>query len=66
LLHAEEKGIDLRTSAVEILGLSKMNWNNAQLDERDPLTLRTADSVGRILKYVDTRAEVATRYGFYM
>lgn len=66
LLHASDKGIDLITAATEILGLSKMNWNNAQLDERDPLTLRTADRVGAILKYVDPGVHVATRYGFYM
>lgn len=66
LLHAEDKGIDLQAAALEILGLSKMNWNNAQLDERDPLTLRTADSVGRILKYVSVDQEIATRYGFFM
>ncbi|MEV6927618.1 hypothetical protein AB0M46_24390 [Dactylosporangium sp. NPDC051485] len=29
---------DLNAAATDVLALSKMNWNNAQLDERDPLT----------------------------
>jgi hypothetical protein len=43
-----------------------MNWNNAQLDERDPLTLRTAYRVGAILKHVPEGARIATRYAYYM
>lgn len=43
-----------------------MNWNNEQLDERDPLTLRTAGRVGAILKQVPLSQTVATRYGYYM
>jgi hypothetical protein len=46
--------------------MSKMNWNNAQLDERDPLTLRTAHRVGAILKHVPQDAQIATRYAYYM
>ena len=45
-------GTDLRNAAIDVLAMSKMNWNNAQLDERDPLTLRTAHRVGAILKHV--------------
>lgn len=45
--------VDVQSSAAEIatelLALSKMNWNAAQLDGRVPITLRTADSIGRIL-----------------
>lgn len=58
--------VDLSGAASEVLALSKMNWNNAQLDERDPLTLRTAQRVGRILKHVPTDSTIATRYAFYM
>jgi hypothetical protein len=43
-----------------------MNWNNAQLDERDPLTLRTANRVGAILRHVPPDAQIATRYAYYM
>ena len=49
-----------------MLALSKMNWNNAQLDERDPLTLRTAHRVGAILRHVPPDAQIATRYAYYM
>ncbi|MGX1818059.1 hypothetical protein ACWIGD_30090 [Streptomyces albidoflavus] len=42
LIRPATHGTDLLTAGAEILALTKMNWNNAQLDERDPLTLRTA------------------------
>lgn len=35
--------------AEELLALTKMNWNQTQLDARMPITLRTADRVGEIL-----------------
>jgi hypothetical protein len=57
---------DLQAAATDVLALSKMNWNNAQLDERDPLTLRTAHRVGAILKHVPQDAQIATRYAYYM
>ena len=43
-----------------------MNWNNAQLDERDLLALRTAHRVGAILRHVPPDAPIATRYAYYM
>jgi hypothetical protein len=58
--------VDLTRAATEALGLSKMNWNNAQLDEREPLTLRTARRVGGILKHVSSGQPFATRYAYYM
>lgn len=57
---------DLANSARELLALTKMNWNNAQLDERDPLTLRTAGRVGAILKHVPLQSQIASRYAYYM
>ena len=57
---------DLLATGTEVLALSKMNWNNAQLDERDPLTLRTAHRVGAILRHVPPDAQIATRYAYYM
>ncbi len=66
LLLRPASPIDLRLGASEILALSKMNWNNAQLDERDPLTLRTAQRVGSILKHVPREGAIATRYAYYM
>lgn len=39
--------------AGEILALTKMNWNNTQFDNRNPITIRAARGVGDILKYVE-------------
>ena len=48
--------------AKEILGLTKMNWNNAQFDGGEPITLRAARQVGSILKYLDDIYEPYYRY----
>jgi hypothetical protein len=66
LIRPESASTDLLAAGTDILALSKMNWNNAQLDERDPLTLRTAYRVGSILKHVPVGARIATRYAHYM
>jgi hypothetical protein len=66
LLRPLPNSTELGRAAVEVLALSKMNWNNAQLDERDPLTLRTAHRVGAILKHVPLGEQIATRYAYYM
>ena len=58
--------VNLTRAAIEVLGLSKMNWNNAQLDEREPLTLRTARRVGGILKHSSLGQPFAARYAYYM
>ncbi len=50
--------------AEEMLALTKMNWNNAQFDGRDPITLRAARQVGNILKYLG--AEYEPYYRYYM
>ena len=52
--------------ATELLALSKMNWNATQLDGRVPITLRTADSIGRILKHLGPNERPAPRYAYYM
>lgn len=52
--------------ASEILALTKMNWNNTQFDRGEPITMRAADQVGDILKYVDKGDRIAPRYSFYM
>jgi hypothetical protein len=66
LLRSAGDVIDLQAAATDVLALSKMNWNNAQLDERDPLTLRTAHQVGAILRHVPPDAQIATRYAHFM
>lgn len=52
--------------ASEVLGLSKMNWNATPLDGRLPITVRTARSVGDILRHVPEDQIPAGRYAFYM
>lgn len=49
----------------EILRLTKMNWNNCQMDELIPITVRAARQVGDILKHVPQR-DIAEHYKFYM
>jgi len=48
--------------AQEILGLTKMNWNNSQFDGSEPITLRASRQVGSILKYLDQDYEPYYRY----
>ena len=66
LLRPAGDGTDLQGAGADVMALSKMNWNNAQLDEREPLTLRTAHRVGAILRHVPPDAQIATRYAYYM
>lgn len=50
----------------EILGLTKMNWNNTQFDGKYPITIECARRVGEIMKYLDEDDEPQIRYSFYM
>ncbi len=50
----------------EILALTKMNWNNTQLDGFEPLPTRAAREVGSILKYCGEADPVASFYRHYM
>lgn len=52
--------------ANELLMLTKMNWNATQLDGRLPITLRTADSIGSILKHLGPAESPQPRYAYYM
>jgi hypothetical protein len=51
--------------ANEILALSKMNWNQSQLDGRLPITLRAARQVASVLKHLAPDAPTAPRYAHY-
>jgi hypothetical protein len=56
-----------RKLAEEILGLTKLNWNNTQFDGGEPITMRVARQVGKVLKYVGTEGGIVQpRYSFYM
>lgn len=52
--------------AQEILGLTKMNWNNTQFDGGEPITLRAAREVGSVLKYFGPNDSYEPHYRFYM
>ena len=52
--------------AEELLALTKMNWNQTQLDGRQPITIRTADRVGEILRHLGSQDRPQARYAFYM
>ena len=47
-----------RQLASEILGLSKLNWNNTQFDGGEPITVRAARQVGDILKCIPEKGGV--------
>lgn len=63
IVHAEEGPARL---ARELLALTKLNWNNTQFDGGEPITMRVASQVGKVLKYVPEGAIVQPRYSFYM
>lgn len=52
--------------AREVLGLTKMNWNNTQFDGKYPITLGCARKVGEIMKYLRDGDVPQIRYGYYM
>lgn len=52
--------------AQEILGLTKMNWNNTQFDGKYPVTIGCARKVGEIMKYLTEHDQPQIRYGYYM
>jgi hypothetical protein len=52
--------------AQELLALTKLNWNQSQLDGKLPITLRASEQVRAILKHVAPGEAVARRYGYYM
>ncbi len=55
-----------RFLASEVIALTKMNWNNTQLDNSMPITIKAARQVGDILKYVPQDGYVESNYAFYM
>lgn len=50
----------------EILGLTKMNWNNTQFDRKYPITIECARKVGLIMKYVPEHEDPQISYSYYM
>lgn len=58
--HALEK------IAAETLALTKLNWNQSQLDSRLPITLQAAQKVKSLLRRRNSESQVAQRYAHYM
>jgi hypothetical protein len=50
----------------EVLGLTKMNWNNTQFDNKYPITIGCARRVGEIMKYLGDNEQPKESYAFYM
>lgn len=65
-LDVYENDSSLEDLAEEILGLTKMNWNNTQLDGRLPITIECSRRVGEIMKYVGQSEKPQVSYSFYM
>lgn len=55
-----------KTICKEILGLTKMNWNNTQFDNKYPITIGCARKVGEIMKYLGDNDQPKESYAFYM
>jgi hypothetical protein len=51
--------------ARELVGLSKLNFNNTQFDTGDPITVRAARRVGDILKHVPDGKKVNSRFRYF-
>jgi hypothetical protein len=52
--------------AEELLALTKMNWNQTQLNTRKPITLETSKRVGDILRRLPADTQQQARHAFYM
>lgn len=65
-VRVAEAESDVGTLGREVLSLTKMNWNNTQFDNGDPITIRAARQVGRLLKYLDPADPAEHHYAFYM
>ncbi|MEO8033636.1 MAG: hypothetical protein ABI837_04340 [Acidobacteriota bacterium] len=55
-----------RLLAQELLALTKLNWNNTQFDNSEPIMVTAARKVGHILRYVPPSEMPQNSYSFYM
>jgi len=67
LLLCPYKGHDSTVAQIasEVLSLTKVNWNSTQMNQKLPIPIRAARSVGEILKYV-TDQKVSPDYARYI
>ena len=64
--RCEETDQEPRFLAQEILGLTKMNWNDTQFDGSSPITIAGSRYVGNVLKYLGDEEMPEARYSYYM
>ncbi|MCX6378994.1 MAG: hypothetical protein NT023_05875 [Armatimonadetes bacterium] len=64
--RCEETDQEPHFLAQEILGLTKMNWNDTQFDGGSPITIGGARYVGSVLKYLGEEDTPEARYSYYM
>jgi hypothetical protein len=67
LLLCPYKGSDSTVAQIanEVLALTKVNWNSTQMNQKLPIPIRAARSVGEVLKYV-TDETVSSDYARYI
>jgi hypothetical protein len=65
-LHRYAGHGDFTQSCGDILGLTKMNWNNDSLYDRLPVTIRYAQIAARVLKQSSRTAEGDYSYRYFM
>ncbi|AHF92701.1 hypothetical protein OPIT5_23245 [Opitutaceae bacterium TAV5] len=66
MIKHERSWADLKDVAGEITALTKMNWNNTQFDNLNPITIRASRQVGSILKYTRPQDQIEHLYKFFM
>lgn len=55
----------VKTLAEEVFSLTKVNWNSTQMNQKLPIPIRAARSVGEVLKYV-TDERINSDYARYI
>ena len=62
----ESSQLAARRHGLEILALTKLDWNHSRLEGHDPITTLAARSIGSILRHVGPNDPLGNRYAFYM
>ena len=57
---------DLTQAASEVLALSKLDWNNDALYNSDPVTVKYAQVLARVVKHVPTLPQIPFDYRLFM
>ncbi len=56
----------VRRNGLELLALTKLNWNHSRLDGHEPITTLAARKIGSILRHIEPNGPIGNRYPFYM